>query len=263
MSVSGAHVEFAERLAGIAREQLRPYHRTAIQVQQKADGTPVTEAEQATERALREAIRETYPDHGIVGEEGGAERVNAEYVWMLDPIDGTKQFVTGKTGYSTLIALVHQGQPVLGVIEVPALQERWVGTMDRGTQHTDAHGTRFARTRACGSLDEASFCTTVPTGEDEESADAFLRLAESVRMAVSGGDGHNYGLLASGFCDIVLDATMSPYDYAALVPIVAGAGGAISDSNGDPLGDEGERTVVASGSPALHEEVLNVLAGAV
>ncbi|SDG44101.1 histidinol-phosphatase, inositol monophosphatase family [Limimonas halophila] len=262
MSVPGAFVELAERLADTAREHLRPHHRTALEVQRKADGTPVTEPEQATERALRAIIHEAYPDHGIVGEEGGAERIDAEYVWMLDPIDGTKQFLTGKPGFSSLIALLHQGQPVLGIIEVPAMQERWLGVRDRGTRHTDVNGTRFAQTRRCDSLDQARFATTVPTGDDEESADAFLRLAESVQLAVSGGDGHNYGLLASGFCDIVLDATMSAYDYAALVPIVAEAGGAISDSNGEPLGGEGERTVVASGSPALHEQVLNVLAGA-
>jgi len=262
MTVPGAYVAFAERLADTAREQLRAHHRTAVAVEEKADGTPVTEPEQTLERTLRETIREAYPDHGIVGEEGGAERVNADYIWMLDPVDGTKQFLTGKPGFSTLIALLHQGQPVLGVIEVPALQERWVGTMERGTQHTDPTGTRFAQTSACDSLDRARFATTVPTGDDEESADAFLRLAESVRMAVSGGDGHNYGLLASGFCDVVLDATMSVYDYAALVPVVAGAGGAISDSEGEPLGGEGRRTVVASASPALQEKVLNVLAGA-
>lgn len=262
MSVPGHRVELAEALAGIARERILPYHRAALDVTEKADGTPVSEADRAAEDAMRAHLGEHAPDDGVIGEERGSANPDAAWCWLLDPIDGTKQFLTGKPSYGTLIALLHEGVPVLGVIEMPVLGERWLGVSGRGTRHTDATGTRFARTRACGALGAARLCTTVPTGEDEASADAFLGLAHGVAMAVSGGDCHNYGLLASGCCDLVLDATMSAYDYAALVPVVEGAGGVITDSAGDPLGGEGERTVLAAGDPRLHAAALQAMAGA-
>jgi len=251
-------VALAEALAQRAREVVLGYFRGDLDEADKPDATPVTAADRAAERALRAMIAEAYPDHGLIGEEYGSERAEADWVWVLDPIDGTKQFITGKPAFGTLIALLHRGRPVLGVIEMPVLGERWIGAAGRTTEHRDAAGHRPVRTRACAGLERATLCLTGPdTFEAAGTLPGLEALRRRSRVTVYGGDCHNYGLLASGFCDLVADGGMSTYDYAALVPVVEGAGGVITDFEGGPL-TTGDATVLAAGSPALHAAALAV-----
>jgi inositol-phosphate phosphatase/L-galactose 1-phosphate phosphatase/histidinol-phosphatase len=250
----------AERLADAARQAARHHFRTPVAVDDKPDASPVTIADREAESAMRRILEETHPDHGIVGEEHGTVRAEAEYVWVLDPIDGTKQFVTGKPTFGALIALTHRDVPVLGVIEMPALGERWIGAAGRATRYVDAYGEQDARTRACPSLDAAALSATSPAMfEAAGERTAFGRLAARARMTLFGGDCHNYALLAAGYLDLVCEATMSYYDFAALVPVVEGAGGRITDWQGRPLGPGSDGRVLAAGDPRLHAQALEVL----
>lgn len=254
-------VVMAEKMADAARSIIMRYFRTGVSVDDKPDSSPVTIADRESERAMRDLLAEAYPDHGVIGEEFGSDRPDAEYVWVLDPIDGTKQFITGKPTFGTLIALTHRGRPVVGVIESPAMGERWVGALGRWTTHSDAHGRRDVRTRPCDSLARATLCTTSADLFSSDVVAAFERLKRSVKLPLAGGDCYNYGLLASGFCDVVIDATMDYYDYAALVPVVEGAGGAISDGFGATLSGESDIVVLAAGNHELHEAAIAAMKG--
>lgn len=254
-------IDFAHELADAARGITAGYFRRGVSVDDKADHSPVTVADREAEKVLRSRIESVFPDHGIVGEEFGTVRGDADYVWVLDPIDGTKQFITGKPTFGTLIALTHHGRPILGVIDIPIMGERWLGARGRPTVHIDAGGARYVSTRACGSLAAAALCATAPELFEGPDGAAFDRLREGARVAVYGGDCHNYGLLASGFCDIATDGAMSYYDFAALIPVVEGAGGKITDFRGNDLTAGNEGAVLAAGDPDVHAEALEVLAG--
>jgi histidinol phosphatase-like enzyme (inositol monophosphatase family) len=254
-------VKLAAQLADAARGVVLGYFRGAFDEADKADATPVTQADRAAERAMRDLIAAAYPDDGIIGEEYGTERPDAAHVWILDPIDGTKQFITGKPGFGTLIALRRAGRAELGVIEMPALGERWIGVRGRSTVHRDGTGERIVRTRACAELGRASFCVTGPDTFDTPERLARLdRLRAGARVTVYGGDCHNYGLLAGGFCDLVADGGMSTYDYAALVPVIEGAGGVVSDFAGNSL-SAGDADVLAAGDPRVHAAALRCANG--
>ena len=254
---SDALLALAERMADAGRQVARHHFRTPVAVDDKSDASPVTIADREAESAMRRIVEQTHPDHGIVGEEHGTVRPDAESVWVLDPIDGTKQFITGKPTFGSLIALVHRGRPVLGVIEMPALGERWVGAAGRPTLFIDAHGEARAETRTCPALDAATLCATSP-GMFAQAGDdaAFARLRDRTKLTLYGGDCHNYGLLAAGYLDLVCEAGMSYYDFAALVPVVEGAGGVITDWHGRPLGPASDGRVLAAGDLTLHAQAL-------
>ena len=251
----------AERLADASRAVARQHFRTPVAVDDKADASPVTVADRESETAMRRIIEETHPEHGIIGEEFGRTRADADWVWVLDPIDGTKQFISGKPTFGSLIGLTHRGVPVLGVIEMPALGERWVGARGRPTLFVDPQGQqREAATRPCPALERATFCTTAPElYESAEEKAGYAALRERAKLIYYGGDCHNYGLLSGGFIDVVADAGMSYYDFVALVPVVEGAGGRISDWQGRPLREDTGTRVVAVGDPDLQAQVLEVL----
>ena len=205
---------------------------------------------------MREMIRGTFPEHGILGEEHGGQDLDAEFVWVLDPIDGTKSFICGRPLFGTLIALAHRGRPVLGVIDQSILAERWVGVAGAPTVWNG----RPVGTRSCPDVASATLFATSPAmfqGEAEQAA--FARLERAVRLPMWGGDCYAYGLLAAGFADLVVEASMQVYDYMALVPVVAGAGGRITDWGGHDLGLEGTGQVAACGDPRLHGPVLSML----
>jgi inositol-phosphate phosphatase / L-galactose 1-phosphate phosphatase / histidinol-phosphatase len=249
-------VALALELAALARPIVLRHFRSALAVEAKPDLSPVTVADREAEAAMRAAIGRAFPEHGIIGEEYGRERPDAEFVWVLDPIDGTKSFVTGKPLFGTLIALTWQGRPVVGVIDMPALGECWWGADDRGTQ---MNGTPVQR-RACGDLAQAMLYATTPQmfrGSDEA---AFGRLAARVRHALYGADCYAYALVAGGWSDLVVEASLQPYDFCALVPVVEGAGGTMADWRGRPLTTTSDGHVVACGDPALLEPVLACLA---
>ena len=250
-------IQFAHDLADAARPVVMALFRTRLDVEAKADESPVTIADRNAEAAMRVLIEKTFPDHGIIGEEHGKQNEDAEYVWVLDPIDGTKSFVTGKPLFGILIALMKNGKPILGVIDMPALGERFIGVNGTATMNGDAVAVRGAK-----DLKDAWLYTTTPDMFDtDERRAAYGRLAADVRQALFGCDCYAYGLLASGHVDLVCEANMSLYDFAALVPVVEGAGGVITDWQGAALGPSSDGTVLAAATPALHKMALDRLRG--
>ncbi len=255
--IDAALIAFADELADAAGEIVRRYFRRGVTVDDKADMSPVTIADREAEAALRVLIERRFPDHGILGEEHGSVRTGAERVWVLDPIDGTKSFISGVPLFGTLIALVEGGVPVLGVIDQPISRERWIGA--RG--HKSALNGAAISTRACPALGAATLFATTPDMFRGADAEAFQRLKSAVKLARFGGDCYAYGLLAAGFVDLVVEACLKPYDYAALVPVIVGAGGSMTDWQGGPLGLTSDGRVLACGDPRLAPAARGVLAG--
>lgn len=252
-----AFIDLAGRLADVAGKVARRYFRTGVTVIGKADASPVTIADREAEARMRVLINRECPEHGIYGEEHGVERVDAEYVWVLDPIDGTKSFISGVPMFGTLIALLRRGEPILGVIDQPILRDRWLGAAGHPTRFNGA----VARTRACRTLSEASLFATTPDMFRGASAASFRRLHKAVKLPRYGTDCYAYGLLASGHVDVVVEARLQPYDYLAQVPIIAGAGGILTDWEGRPLGLGSGDKVCAVGDRRQHRKVLDLLAG--
>ncbi len=249
---------FAHHLADLARAEIRPHFRQPIDVVSKADASPVTVADRNAEAAMRKAIETRYPDHGIFGEEYGPVRTDAAWQWILDPIDGTKSFVSGLPIFGTLIALTYENRPVLGVIDQPIMADRWIGAAGRPTEFNG----QPARTNADRVLKDAVVMTTYVDSFSESELAAFTKLRRDCRINRMSGDCIAYGMLASGFADLALDGRMQPYDYAALGPVVAGAGGVITDWEGQPLDTRGRSRVLAAANPALHRAALQYLSGA-
>ena len=246
---------YADQLADIARTQIQQYFRQPIDVERKADTSPVTIADRATEQALREHIQTHYPEHGIYGEEYGRTNPQHRYTWVLDPIDGTKSFINGMPTFGSLIALLDGEVPILGVIEAPALRERWIGA-----EHSTRYNGMVCQSSDCTQLSQASMlCTSIDMFQQTDDLDRFETLSKAVRMRRFGGDCYAYGLLALGFVDLVVEATMEPYDYLALAPVVTGAGGLISDWQGQALTLHGDGTVVAAATAELHAQALAIL----
>ena len=251
----------AERLADSARAEVSPYYRTPLSFEDKADTSPVTEIDRAAEARMRGILGEAVPEHGVVGEEYGPDRPDAEFVWVLDPIDGTKRFITGSPLFGCLVALLHQGKPLIGIIEMPVLQERWIGIAGRPSRSLRGGSSREISCRPCPTLDRACLGVSSPDMfKDPADFEAFERVHRAVKLPLFGGDCFNYGLLAQGFIDLVVEADLVSYDFSALVPVVEGAGGRITDWSGAPLGLESDGRVVAAGDPALHEAALAKLA---
>nr|VFJ66266.1 MAG: myo-inositol-1(or 4)-monophosphatase/inositol-phosphate phosphatase / L-galactose 1-phosphate phosphatase / histidinol-phosphatase [Candidatus Kentron sp. FW] len=251
-----AFITLANQLADAAREIILPHYRQPMTVEDKPDRTPVTVVDRAVEAALRRLIGRAFPDHGIIGEESGAERPDAEYVWIIDPIDGTKAFLCGIPVFGTLIALTHRGTPILGVIDQPVSRERWLGVRGRPTTLNGAR----VETRACAEPARATLCATAPEMFTGSAATDFQRLTEAVKMTRYGTDCYGYGLLACGFVDLVVEADLSPYDYFAHVPIVEGAGGRMTDWQGRALTlRHTVSRVIACGDRGLHQAVVERL----
>jgi histidinol phosphatase-like enzyme (inositol monophosphatase family) len=246
---------FAGALADETNVMAMTYFRKPMDVEHKADLSPVTQTDRAIEATMRERIIDQFPSHGIFGEEHGSIRLNATYVWVLDPIDGTKSFVSGMPTFGTLIACLTVGVPELGVISIPPTGERWVG--QRNCPST-FNGT-VCRTSGRTQLADAILYTTTPDAFDAAGAAQFEKLSQKVGMRRFGGDCYAYGLLASGHVDVVFEMNLQPYDYLALVPVVEGAGGVITDWKGEALTLHSEGHVIASASAALHAEALKLL----
>jgi myo-inositol-1(or 4)-monophosphatase len=249
------HRTFLVELARASGEFITPLFRSeGLAVESKADASPVTQADRGAEELMRTMIARRFPDHGIIGEELGNTRADAEFTWVLDPIDGTKSFVTGVPLWGTLIALLHRGQPVLGCIHQPVLGQLLVGD---GTT-TELNGRRV-RCRTTRRLEDATLLTSDPLNpakyQDGARYDALQRRARLVR---TWGDCYGYLLVASGWADICVDPIMNPWDIAALIPVIRGAGGVITDWRGGPAYPAD--STVASATPELHAAVLGTLA---
>lgn len=245
----------ADRMTAASGEIVRRYFRTPVTVDEKPDESPVTIADRAVEEAIRALIAEHCPGHGIVGEEYGTENADAEFVWVIDPIDGTKSFISGVPLFGTLIALLRGGMPILGVVDHPALGERWIGALGHGTTH---NGKRV-ETRACDALDRATLCSTGPDMYRGEDSGAFARLHDAVKLVRFGTDCYAAGLIASGFIDLHTEAGLKPYDYCALVPVIENAGGVITDWQGRPLRLESDGRMLSAGDGRAHAAALALL----
>ena len=246
----------AINLADAAGEAIRPYFRQPLAVADKPDLSPVTAADRAAELAMRRLIAGRFPDHGIIGEEFGREREEADFVWVLDPIDGTKSFISGVPLFGTLIALACHGRPIVGIIDQPILRERWIGANGRPTTFNGAP----IRCRPCAALAGATVFATSPDMFKGDDAAAFARVAAATKLVRFGADCYAYGLLAHGFIDLVIEASLKPYDFSAMLPVVEGAGGIATDWRGAPLSLASDGRVVVAGDRRAHEAALTLLA---
>lgn len=250
-------VALAHDLADAARPVIRKYFRTPVTVDDKDDSSPVTIADREAEAAMRTIIKARFPDHGIFGEEHGRENIDARYVWVLDPIDGTKAFITGKPSFGTLIALCENGIPILGVIDQAITGERWIGGRGLPTTLNGAP----VRTRPCDALSKAYAYTTGPEYFDDTTRPGWDRVAARVKLPRYGCDCYAYALVATGFVDLVAEAGLKPYDYCALVPVIEGAGGVVTDWTGAAVTIASPGTICAAGDSRLHALALEVLKG--
>ena len=250
---------FVDQLASVSGETILPFFRTALAIENKQTGggfDPVTAADRAAEDAMRALIAKNFPDHGILGEEYGAERTDAEYVWVLDPIDGTKSFITGMVAWGTLIGLMRFGEPVFGMMNQPFTREKFSG--DGGAaRYRGPAGNRDLHVRACASLDDAILSTTSPLLMNLPDRAAFGRLETKVKLSRYGGDCYAYCMLAAGLIDLVIETEIKPYDIVAVIPIVTGAGGIVTTWENGPA-QAGGRIVVA-GDERVHRAALEML----
>jgi inositol-phosphate phosphatase/L-galactose 1-phosphate phosphatase/histidinol-phosphatase len=235
---------------------IRPHFRQRLAIDDKPDRSPVTVADREAEMAMRRLIAARFPDHGIIGEEFGREREDVEFVWVLDPIDGTKSFISGVPLFGTLIALARHGRPILGIIDQPISRERWIGAAGRPTLFNGA----AIRVRPCQSLAAATLFATSPDMFGGGDNAAFSRVAATVKLVRFGADCYAYGLLAQGFVDLVVESGLKPYDFSAILPVVEGAGGVASDWRGAPLTVASDGRVVFAGDRRAHEAALALLA---
>jgi myo-inositol-1(or 4)-monophosphatase len=250
---------FVDQLATASGEAILPFFRTTLGVEDKGSAAgfdPVTAADRAAENTMRSLIKRNFPEHGIIGEEYGNERSNAEYVWVLDPIDGTKSFITGMPQWGTLIALTRNGVPIFGMMHQPFIKERFAG--DGGAAHyRGPAGERALNARPCAGLSEAMLFTTSPRLMNADDGAAFGRVEQAVRLSRYGGDCYAYCMLAAGHVDLVIETGLKPHDIVALIPIIEGAGGVVTSWEGGSAAKGGR--VVAAGDKRVHEAALELL----
>ena len=257
---------FVDSLADASGEAILPFFRGNFGTEDKNKGgafDPVTEADRAAESIMRRMIEESFAEHGIVGEEFGSKNEGADYVWVLDPIDGTKSFISGLPTWGTLIGLQHTGRPCYGMMHQPFTRERFFGDGNsatwRGLDSTGKPAERKLRTRACGSFSEATLMTTHPGLLTPETRAPFARVEQEVRLSRYGGDCYAYCMVAAGHVDLVIESGLNAYDICALVPIVEGAGGIVTDWSGGSAAKGG--AIIAAGDRRLHEQALKRLNG--
>ncbi|MGQ0672304.1 MAG: histidinol-phosphatase [Hyphomicrobium sp.] len=256
-------LRFAHDLANRSGAVIRPHFREPMTIENKASGAffdPVTAADRAAEQAIAAQIRASLPGHGIVGEEFGSHNPDARHRWVVDPIDGTRAFVMGSPLWGTLIGLLDNGEPVLGLMDQPFTRERfWSDAASSHLRTGDGRERRLA-TRPCTGLADAVLTSTdpdlFPPGPD---AEAFTRVRRAVRMTRFGGDCYAYCLLAAGFIDLVVECGLKPFDIVALIPIIERAGGRVTTWDGRPATAGGR--IVAAGDARVHEQAMALLAG--
>lgn len=258
MAVPSDYLPVALAAADAAAAAVRPYFRAGLEALDKADDSPVTLADRAAEQAMRAVLAAHCPDHGIIGEEFGTSGSAGGYRWVLDPIDGTRAFITGRTTFGTLIALLQDEVPVIGIIDQPITGERWVGISGAPTVFTGPLGGQ-AGCRPCAELGQAELSCTSPDIFTDETWPRFDRLRRAVRRTSWGGDCYGYGLLALGQIDLIVEEDLKPWDWAALVPVITGAGGSVTDWTGAPLSIDGPGKVIALGDARLLPAVTRLL----
>jgi len=248
-------VSFANELANESEKIIHQYFRTTLTVYAKNDETPVTIADKNTELKIRELIQARYPDHGILGEEFEGTNIDSEYLWVIDPIDGTRSFIAGHKDFGTLIALLHNNKPILGIINCPAHKERWVGVSGEQTTMNQ----KKVQTSSIQTLDKSYVCTSGLYFDNDHLRKGFNKIIEKTRYHRFGGDCYMYGMIASGLIEIVIEDTLKAHDYMALIPIIKGAGGKVTDKYGKAITIHSEGSIVASANDQLHKELIDII----
>lgn len=255
---------FIESLAVVSGEAILPFFRSSIHAVDKSSGgvfDPVTEADRAAETAMRRIIKQSFPQHGIVGEEFGSENEDAEYVWVIDPIDGTKSFISGVPVWGTLIGLKHNGVPCYGMMHQPFTREKFFGDgAAAGWRWLDPKGQAVSRklhVRECPSVEQATLMTTHPDLLVPGTRKAFHEVEKRVRLSRYGCDCYAYCMLAAGQIDLVIESGLNAYDIVALIPIIEGAGGVVTTWTGEPAAAGG--AIIAAGNASLHRQAMDIL----
>ena len=252
-------LSFADTLADAARSAILPYFRAAPSIINKLDDgrfDPVTEADQAAERAMLALIERAFPDHGVLGEEYGERESRSGYKWILDPIDGTRAFISGLPTWGVLIGLYYEGQPLIGVMDQPFTEERYRGWMD-GANATTRDGTHAIKIRSCASLSDATFSTTSPDIFANDEARAWSSVRTQAKLVRYGCDCYAYSMIAAGHIDGVIESGLKAFDIAALIPIITGAGGGVCAWDGGDASQGGR--VFAYGDPRIRDAVIPLL----
>jgi len=251
---------FVDRLADASGEKILPFFRTALGVENKGVGQfdPVTAADRGAEAAIRDLIKKTFPEHGIIGEEFGNERADAEYVWVIDPLDGTRAFIIGYPIWGTLIGLTRFGEAVFGMMHQPFTRERFTGDR-QAAKYRGPAGERDLRVRSCAGVSDAVMLTTSPHMFSAAERKQFDKIEKKVRLPRFGGDCYAYCMLAAGHVDLVVEAGLKPYDITALIPIITGAGGVVTTWDGKPAESGGR--ILAAGDKRVHAQAMEILNG--
>jgi histidinol phosphatase-like enzyme (inositol monophosphatase family) len=251
-----AMTALAVRLVEASAAEIRPRFRQPIATERKVDISPVTEADRAAEQAMRSILKAERPEDGIVGEEYGNTEGTSGLTWVIDPIDGTKAFMTGRATFVTLLALLDGDKPILGVIDQPIAGDRWVGVAGRSTLH---NGQPVKARATVTEVGDAIFSTTDHGLFPEGDIETYRKVSDACSIRTYGGDGYAYGLLASGWIDVVLESGLKLHDFAALSTVVEGAGGVMTDWAGAPLTAKSDGRVLAVGNAALHARLLALI----
>ncbi len=248
-------ISFAKLLADSASKTSMKYFRKKLDIENKEDESPVTIADRETEEIIRDKIRKNFPNHGILGEEYESENLDSEFIWVIDPIDGTRSYIAGHKDFGNLISLLHNNKPIIGIINCPAHNERWVGIENAKTTCNE----KEVLTSKVDKIENAYLFTSGVYFNEPVFRKGFENLKEKSKYFRLGGDCYMYGMLTSGLIDIVIEDTLKAHDYMALINVVEGAGGKISDKQGKPITLQSDGSLVASSSANLHNEIIEII----
>ena len=247
---------FSNYLADESEKIIKEYFRKSFVIQSKEDESPVTIADQKAELKIRELIEKKYPNHGILGEEFEGKDIESEYLWVIDPIDGTRSFIAGHKDFGTLISLLHNKIPIIGIINCPMHKERWIGIKGRQTTMNN----QKVCTSTKQSLDQSYLSTTgLYMFENDNFKKGFEKIINLTSYHRFGGDCYNYGMVASGYIDIVIENMLKVHDYMALIPVIEGAGGEITDKFGKMINFDSDGSVVVSANQKLHKQLIDII----
>ena len=249
------YLKIANECADVSEPIIRKYFRKKIKIINKSDNTPVTKADKQAEARIRNIIKKKTPECGFFGEETGKFNIDNEYVWVVDPLDGTKGYITGKPLFGTLIGLMKNNKPFLGVLNQPILKERWVGITNKETKYNN----KKVKTRKCAKLKGSRMYATSPMMFTGKNQKIYKTVRAKISECLFGADCYAHGLMSLGFVDVLLEANLKPYDYIASAAIISGAGGVFTDWKGDDLNLKSDGRIVAAGDPKIHKQLLKVI----
>ena len=248
-------LNFSNYLADQSEIIIKSYFRKDIKVESKSDESPVTIADKKTELKIRDLIEKKYPNHGILGEEFDSKNINSEFLWVIDPIDGTRSFIAGHKDFGTLIALLHNNEPIIGIINCPMHEERWIGIKNRKTTFNG----EIVETSKENQLSNSYVCTSGLYFDNKHFREGFNQIIKKTKYHRFGGDCYMYGMLASGLIEVVIEDTLKPHDYMALIPVIQGAGGTITDKYGNSINLTSNGSIVVSANEKLHKQLIKII----